>query len=224
MFIMCQKCHTFYQVPKDLIVSQEMTFKCQKCGFTWTTHVDDDVEAPPEALSETDDNTLPDDTDEIFGAAVAGKKESVLPASANVFAPVPEERHSALLFLPIMALILLVLNIVLFFDQGKLPLLLGKEVLTPLVIQNVSFDVLNEKTGPQLRVFAQVMNTRAQTIPAAPIVVTLFDDKDNPIRTEEIPLPYKEYEPHQIVPIDYVIDSMNVRTRRIEVKVQEMAV
>ena len=224
MFIMCQKCHTFYQVPKDLIVAQAMTFKCKKCGFTWTTHIDEDTTPPPEALSEVEENNIPDDTDEIFGTPVIEKPAVSISPSSDVFSPVVEEKHPSSILLPLVAWILLFLNIALFLYQEKVSSWLGKEIRTPVVIQNVSFDVLHENERPQLRLYAQVMNTRAQTIPVTPLVVTLFDEDDNPVQKEEIILPYEEYEPHQVVSLDRVIDSMNVRTRRIEIKVKDREV
>ena len=221
MFIMCQKCHTFYQVPKDLIVSQAMTFKCKKCGFTWTTQVDDDMTETPAALSEVEENNLPDDTEAIFGKPVTEKPAEPTTPTADVFAPVAEEKRPASILLPLVAWILLFLNIALFLYQEEVSSWVGKEIRTPVVIQNVSFDVLHEQDRPQLRLYAQLMNTRAQTIPAKALIVTLFDGEDNPIQQEEIVLPYEEYEPHQVVSLDRVIDPVNARTRRLEIKVKD---
>lgn len=221
MFIMCQKCHTFYQVPKDLIVAKAMTFKCKKCGFTWTTHIDDALEQPPVTLSETEENNLPDDTDEIFGPAVVEKNAEPTFQKNNVFSPVEEEKTTSFRLLPWIVLVLLALNLALFFYQKEVSQWLSKEILSPVVVQNVSFSVLHEGLKPKLRVYAQLVNTRAQTIPVSPVVLTLFDEEDNQIQREEVRLSNDMFEPHQVIPMDYVLDPINTRARRIEIKVKD---
>ena len=222
MFIMCQKCHTFYQVPKDLIVAQAMTFRCKKCGFTWTTHIDEVAQPTPNLSPEPEESAIPDDTEAIFGPAVSVSEKSVVPPiKTTVFSPVEEKRESSSL-LPWLAFIFLLLNVALFVYRDEVSSWLSKEVMAPVAVQNVSFDVLHEKNKPQLRVNAQIVNTRSQTIPASPIVVTLFDAEGNQIQREEIRLSYKSFEPHQVLPIDYVIEPVNVRTRRMEIRVKDV--
>jgi len=76
MLVTCQNCHRVYKVADDSIKDGENTFKCQICGFTWTTFLEKNLPETEENDISSTENIATEETVNVSEAPVSEEKDS----------------------------------------------------------------------------------------------------------------------------------------------------
>ena len=89
MLVTCQNCHRVYKVADDSIKDGENTFKCQICGFTWTTFLEKNLPKTEENDISSTENVATEETVSVPETPVSEEKEdtadSVLPENEVIY-------------------------------------------------------------------------------------------------------------------------------------------